>query len=1175
MTIGSWTIRPIHLAQILGMAALFGLLAFLGLSFTRGEDRIAAIWAANAVVLSVLLRRDRKEDILYFPAVYVANVAANLIIGDPIVRALGLSLANLVEMLLVWRCMVFAGAVPFSPSSNRDLLSFGGAVLMGSVASGLVALLVMWPTGVAEAAMLWWEWVRADALSLVLVVPSITILFQVWRDRSHVNQKQVIETALILLIGTLVSTYVFWQTSYPFLFLDALVVLFYVFRLGAPGAAIGILNIAIIASVATSLGHGPIHLVQGGLSEKLLVLQIFLASSFMMGLPVAAILVAKRRVEDELRRNRDIGSSIMENTRQVIFRADRDNRWIYVNPAWENVSGLAPKDCVGGCLMDSVYPEDLSEVEQKVEQIQQGVERNITMRIRLLHEDCTIRYVEVGLTGLYEDGQYLGFVGSMYDLTSERRSRIALEQSEERFRRLSDSAPLGICRIDALGNLSYCNDFFAALLKLNKEQLRGGAWKRRIDSSQSWPPDDEWSGIGGEDKPFRWNVNFSLPDGSHLKTSLAAVKELDEQGAISGIICVLRDITREEAAKQAIHDAKRTLETLANLSPGGIFRTTGDGSLTYVNPAWCKLASMSLEDAMDGGWSKAIHPDDRDRVWEEWHAAVKIKRVFRTDFRFLRANGEVAWVDALAAPELNEKDEIVGFVGVNIDISDRKLLEHELTQAKKVAEGAARAKANFLANMSHEIRTPMNGVLGFTDLLLNSDLDDEQRKYAQLVAESGHAMMQLLNDILDISKIEAGRVVIASQPTDIRHLLGSCCKLMNAEADKKGLELTLEVDDAVPQVILSDSLRLRQIILNLVGNALKFTAEGYITIRAQLVLGGEKQRDIAISVEDTGLGISSTRMDAIFRPFEQADDSTERKYGGTGLGLPISLQLAEMMGGSLVVHSEEGQGSTFTLSLPLEVSDNGDVEVRRHALPDVPLDFVAEGQGHILLVEDHDINQQLIMAMLKQLGYTVELAPDGAVALEILGQAPDASERFDLVLMDIQMPNVDGLRATRILRAGGLTPAELPIIALTANAFREDIIISHKAGMQDHLSKPVSSEALARMLHKWIGPQKHAEVPVFAEGSEELPPALKEQYRERRAIVLSKVNNLMQSDFLSDEATADLVDQLHKLAGTAGLFGEYELGEQARELESELRRSSEDERLDVFRNRAEAMLGAA
>lgn len=1174
MTFGSWTIRPIHLAQILGMAALFGLLALLGLLFTRGEDRIAAIWAANAVVLSVLLRRDLKEDVLYLPAVYVANVSANLVIGDPLVRALGFSLANLVEIVLVWRSMAFVRVVPFNPSKNRDLLSFAGAVVLGTVASGLVALLVIWPTTFAGAAMVWWEWVRADALSLVLVVPSVTILYHAWSNRSRPTQKQVVETALILAIGTGTSFYVFWQTSYPFLFLDALVVLLYVFRLGPPGAAIGILNIAIIASITTSMGRGPIHLVQGGLSDKLLVLQIFLASSFMMGLPVAAILMAKRRVENELRRNRDIGSSIMENTRQVIFRADKNDRWVYINPAWENVTGLTPSDCVGGRLIDSVYPEDLPAIAQKMEQIRQGVQQNITVRIRLLHEDCTIRYVEVGLSGLYDEDEYLGFVGSMYDLTSERRSRIALEQSEERFRRLSDSAPLGICRLDSFGNLSYCNESFAALLQLNKEQLRGSAWKRRIDPAQSWPPHDDWSCIGGEDKPFRWNVNFSLPDGSILKTSISSVKEFDEQGAISGIICVLRDVTSEEEANEAIHAVKRTFETLANLSPGGIFRTTGDGSLTFVNPAWCKLSGITLEEAMGGGWSQAIHPDDRDRVWQEWHDAVKVKRIFRTDFRFLRTNGEVAWVDALASPELNDNGDIVGFVGVNVDISERKTLEHQLTEAKHVAEDAARTKANFLANMSHEIRTPMNGVLGFADLLLSSNLGEEQHKYAQLISESGKAMMQLLNDILDISKIEAGHVVISSQPTDLRHLLGSCYKLMSAEAEKKHLELTLEVDDAVPQVILSDSLRLRQIVLNLVGNALKFTAEGHVAIRAKLVPGREKQRDIAISVEDTGPGIPDARMDAIFRPFEQADDSTERKYGGTGLGLPISRQLAELMAGGLNAQSQEGVGSTFTLSLPLEVSENGDVEVRRHALPDLPKDLEGTGQGHILLVEDHDINQQLITAMLKRLGYTVELAEDGAVAIDMLGKTPDAPDRFDVVLMDIQMPNVDGLRATRILRGGGLTAAELPIIALTANAFREDIIICHKAGMQDHLSKPVSSEALAQVLRKWIRPQKRDSTPPRATVEEGLPPALKEQYRERRELILSKVNSLMQSDFLSDEATADLVDHLHKLAGTAGLFGEYALGEQARELESELRRSSGDERVGVFRNRAQAMLEA-
>ncbi|WP_183030015.1 PAS domain S-box protein [Altericroceibacterium spongiae] len=1159
------------------MAFLFGLLAWLGITLTRGEGRIAAIWAPNAVLLAVLLRRHAREDLLYLPAVYAANIAANLLAGDSLARAMGLGFANIVEIVLVWRSMAYFQAVPFDPSRNRDLLCFAGSVLLGTMVSGIIATPVLTPENWSDIAYDWWAWVRADALSLVLVTPSLTILADAWGARHWPTRQKMVEVAGILALGTAVSIYVFWQTAYPFLFLDALIVLLYVFRLGPPGVAIGILNVAIIASIATSIGRGPINLVQGGLSEKLLVLQIFLASSFMMGLPVAATLMAKKRVEEELRLHRDMGRSIMENTREAIFRTDAEHRWTYLNPAWEELTGKVPEQSLGETLEMVIYPEDWKNLAGRLQQLRKGTLDNFTHRFRLIHEDCTIRHVELGVTALYDDeDQYIGFVGSMIDLTIERRSRLALEQSEERFRRLSDSAPLGICRVDLNGYLTYCNDAFAELLDLTREQARGDMWKRRLIDPESWPPHGDWRAIAGENKPFKWRVGFRKLHGEQVVTTLTAVQEYDERGDVCGTICVLLDITREEEATETILAAKRTFETLANLSPAGIFRTDPQGACTYVNPSWCELAGLKPADALGSGWTEAIHPADRLRVSREWQESVRTKSVFRTDFRFLRHNSDIAWVDALSTPELDDRGDIVGFVGVNVDITDRKTLENELVTAKRTAEMASSTKAKFLANMSHEIRTPMNGVLGFAELLLHSDLDEDQHKYVSLIAESGRTMMQLLNDILDISKIEAGHVVITHEPTDLRHLLKGCCRLMQAEADRKGLPLTLDVDDAIPAVMLADSLRLRQIVLNLVGNALKFTAQGHVAVRASLQIGRIGQREVVVDVEDTGPGIPAMRAEAIFRPFEQLDDSTQRQYGGTGLGLPISRQLAELMGGHLQLRSEEGRGSTFTLSLPLDVSESGDVEVKRHLQAEPVAPGSLAGEGHILLVEDHEINQVLLTHMLEGLGYTVELAGDGAEAIDILGQTPETPDRFDLVLMDMQMPVVDGIRATRILRAGGLSPEDLPIIALTANAFEEDIQTCRKAGMQDHLAKPVSREMLARMLHKWIGRKPDKDKDELAETGFDLPEELQIQYRERRQFILDRIDGVLRSGFLSDEDAGDLEEHLHKLAGTAGLFGEAELGEQARELESALRNAgSKEERLGIFRRRAQAMLQAA
>ena len=399
--------------------------------------------------------------------------------------------------------------------------------------------------------------------------------------------------------------------------------------------------------------------------------------------------------------------------------------------------------------------------------------------------------------------------------------------------------------------------------------------------------------------------------------------------------------------------------------------------------------------------------------------------------------------------ELNERLEE--------DLERRKRLETELVTARANAEAAAESKSSFLANMSHEIRTPMNGVLGFTDLLLSSKLDPEQRRQAQLIADSGKAMMRLLNDILDISRIEAGQIEIAPERVDLHHKLRNCAKLLQPAAAQKHIELECRIAPAVPQFVMIDGLRMRQVILNLLGNAVKFTHEGSVTLSADIRNGL-----LEIRIADTGIGIPADRREAVFEQFVQAEQTTARRFGGTGLGLAISKSLAELMRGSLDFESEVGRGTTFTLRVPIREAEEKD---RRDA-PAAP--FSGEGTAaHILLAEDHDVNQELMQAMLARLGHRVTLVSDGAQAVAAVTAAVAQGSGFDLVLMDIQMPIMDGLAATHAIRAAGVGPEELPIVALTANAYADDIETCLAAGMQAHLAKPIRLGQLSTAIESW------------------------------------------------------------------------------------------------------------
>lgn len=549
----------------------------------------------------------------------------------------------------------------------------------------------------------------------------------------------------------------------------------------------------------------------------------------------------------------------------------------------------------------------------------------------------------------------------------------------------------------------------------------------------------------------------------------------DPQGMNLGSLCVIDNKPRklnktqtralEFLSKEVVHQIiarkeyseRIKLEKLFNYSRDLICIVGTDGLFKKVNPSFEKDLGYSHTELLGTPFLDLVHQDDKENTKAEIEKLTEGEKTIYFQNQSVRKDGSFVNLNWLANPD-SETGEIYAIAR---DVTEKVRVLKELEEAKIIAERAVKVKDEFLSNMSHEIRTPLNAIIGFNDLLKQSPLNDEQKSYVEIVNIASQNLMVIINDILDISKLESGKLELEQQPVNIKEIAENVVNLQSQKAKVKGLKLLLSVDQDIPIAVIGDATRISQVLLNLVGNSIKFTERGYVELKIMELIRDEDKSTIRFTVKDTGIGIDKHKQHLIFERFTQAENSTTRVFGGTGLGLNISKMILDLYDSPINVQSEVGKGTEFTFELSLPIANPDEVKPTLGTINITNLSEKTLSGRAILVVEDNEHNQLLTSSYLKKNGAIVELAENGAVALEKLKK-----NTYDLVLMDLQMPVMDGFMATKAIRKE--LKLDLPIIACSAHSLigeRENCL---EKGMNDYISKPYSEKTLINVLNTYL-----------------------------------------------------------------------------------------------------------
>ena len=552
--------------------------------------------------------------------------------------------------------------------------------------------------------------------------------------------------------------------------------------------------------------------------------------------------------------------------------------------------------------------------------------------------------------------------------------------------------------------------------------------------------------------------------------------------------------------QEAFKESEERFRLISETIHFGVFEIDESGSCLYTNTRWQEIFGISLVESLTANWYDYLHPDDRDSILKLWEKSLEDLESFSTECRIVTAKEDERWVHLHVSPVFS--DAGVRYTGTIEDITARKQAESDLKCAKEQAELASLAKSQFLANMSHEIRTPMNGVIGFTDMLLESKLDETQKDYTLTIKRCGESLLSLINDILDFSKIESGELDIEEIDFDPELLAYDVCDIVRPKLTDKPIEFLCHIDDQIPTCVKGDPLRYRQVLTNLLGNAPKFTAKGEIELALNLEEETESEIKMHTTIRDTGIGIPSDKIKSIFEPFQQADGSTTRKYGGTGLGLSICKQISRLMNGDVWVESEEGKGSIFHFTAWLKKTDTP--EPKRGNPVSLQNKFV-------LLADDNATNLKAIKKTLEVAGIRVFTAVRGSDVIALINEMSAKGTPIEIAIVDIDMPDLDGYEVATLIRKSSSPISDLPLIALSS-AMERDAKKCEKVGFNGFLSKPVRHVKLFQMMERILALSSDDKPTIQSIGTRKIHTqySVREDIKHSVRILLAEDNQVNQ-----------------------------------------------------------------